>query len=290
MRTIVVALSLALSSCVLYPTVPTHTLDQLADKGATKPLSSFTLEDTRNMVRGLRIVLDEAAMGRRRADTTLREISFYGTLVLVGGTLEKSVAARNIGGGSAGLASVFSDHYGIKAQRSAFTRAARHAGCIEDAIRPIAPDVRALFDESFDGNTELAEKYHALQSVTSVAINKVRSDLAAELDGVVLGAPSVTEVAGIFDKLSKEREDVNKSAPPAANLKSAEAKLPLKSRSMKSTCEGGEKAMIANLLSCEEREKLLAEKILEQQDQKKQFIIAVGTYAETVAACSVTKQ
>jgi hypothetical protein len=216
MRVAVLLFSLALSSCALYPTVPNDTPEELAERGRSSPFLYFDAADSRDMVRGLRMLLDEAAMKRRNADTVLREISFYGTLVLVGGTLEESIAARNIGAGSAGLAAAFSNHYGIKVQRAAFTRAARHARCIEDAIRPIAPEVRSLFDHSFDGNSEIAKRYDAIPIATLDAVNKIRANLAAELEGVTLAAPSVAEVSGIFGGLSAAAASANVQASRVA--------------------------------------------------------------------------
>lgn len=295
MRTAIVALSLTLTltltSCTLYPKVPNETPEKLAQKGRADPYTYFDVDDTRNMVRGLRILLDEGATKKRNADTVLKEISFYGTLVLVGGTLDESIAARNIGGGSAGLASIFSNHYGVKVQRAAFTRAARQARCLEDAMRPIAPEVRILFSSTFDDDSDLAKKYYAIPNVTFDAVTKLRINLEAELDGVALGAPSVTEVMDIFSKL-KEQEDTAKKKEATLEAETLENanKIFAALGAVPDACAlpAGERTKDGAKLCA--KQELLKVSDLEKQDRKRHFIIGVETYAQTVAACSVTKQ
>lgn len=294
MRPLIVVLSILLSSCALYPTVPRQTPEELARIGTADPYTYFDVENTRNMVRGLRITLEDSAADRRTADTVLREISFYGTLVLVGGTLEESIAARNIGGGSAGLASIFSNHYGIKVQRSAFTRAARHARCLEDAIRPIAPEVRILFDSSFDGNEDLAQKYYAIPTVTFDEVNKIRVNLAAELDGIAMGAPSVNEIKSIFDDLSQATEQATNQAKATTvgpqDVVRIQQMFPMAAPGVPLADCNATQELSEDLKDlCDARE-ILSLPTWEQEDRKKQFVLAVGTYANVVTACSVTKQ
>lgn len=296
MKSIPILAACLLSSCALYPIAPEKTPDELVGIGGKDPLTYFDLTDTRDLVRGTRIVLYDAAKKRRNADFVMKEITYYGTLVLVGGSLKESIAARNVGGGAAALASSLSGHYGISAQRTALVLAGKQADCIEEAIRPIAPEVRVLFGDNFEDRPDLRSKFDAVPNLTFNALRKLRDGLEVSLAGITLGTPDAKEISDLFEKWTKEVENANKKAKGGTGQETKRATAAVGSTQRALVAVPDENTCAPESAKNKQTRHYCAQLALSQQapseqaDRKRQFEVAVDAYEKTLQTCFVVKQ
>ncbi|MEO7323743.1 MAG: hypothetical protein ABIW82_02845 [Dokdonella sp.] len=224
----------ALSGCAtlrstLYPIAPRQGVNELRDLGRSNPTAALDTRGARELLDGTHYVLDRAAYDRQIAGIVSDEIIYYGSFLAVLGVTIDSRAARNFGGGLAGLASLLSGHYKFGDQRVIFTKALGRVDCAIDSAMAIDPAVQ--FNDADQLTTQEAAADADMPIATLKFVRHVQSDLTAALQQVALAAPSRSDLQSTLDSIKEKEKVVPPQSTPdpptkiaiAANVKNLRA-------------------------------------------------------------------
>ena len=182
------------------------------------------------MVEQLDHRLENASGIRRATELTLDDITFFGTLTAVAGVAGKSIAARNIGAGVAGLASAITGHYNPKAQRIAFMTAWGQTRCLMSALNGIDSAIYYKFPLSADGKKRLGSlggqdgtqpvdadlAYSDIPQITYDRVGDIVFQLSNSLDAIQTSGASLSDIRTIATQVSEAAKAAS-SAPAVVN-------------------------------------------------------------------------
>lgn len=202
--------------------------EQMAGRLKVPPI--MTVRDAKLMVEQLDHRLENATGNRRAMELTLDDITFFGTLTAVAGVAGKSIAARNIGAGVAGLASAITGHYNPKGQRIAFMTAWGQTQCLMSALNGIDSSVYKKFPLSADGKKRLGTlggqdgtqpvdadlAYSEIPQITYDRVGDIVLQLSNSLDAIQTSGASLSDIRTIATQVSEAAKAAS-SAPAVVN-------------------------------------------------------------------------
>jgi hypothetical protein len=186
------------------------------------------VDDAKRMVEQLDLRLQKATNDRRAMELTFDDITFFGTLTAVAGVAGKSIAARNIGAGVAGLASAIGGHYNPKAQRIAFMAAWAQTRCLRSALNGIDSAIYNSYPLSADGKTKLGKvggqhgkvvdadlAYSTIPQITYDRVGDIVLQLTNSLNDIQTSGASLSDIRKIAMQVS-DAANAASEAPAAA--------------------------------------------------------------------------
>lgn len=232
-----------------WPRTPRHlTQEQLVEDGKktaatdldgnpTPTPSIMTVTDARFMVDELDRRLQKAANSRRATELAFDDVTFFGTLTAVGGVAGKSIAARNIGAGIAGLASAIYGHYNPKAQRVAFMQAWSQTRCLRSALNGIDPTIYATFPPGSNGKVlgqvggqdgtkqvDADAAYSSIPQITYDRVGDIVFQLINSLNDIQTSGASLSDIRTVATAVSDAAKTAAK-APASTPAPSNQSQL-----------------------------------------------------------------
>jgi hypothetical protein len=177
--------------------------------------SSITdVDQARRLLDGLMVVLSDGRDKRNQYQDAINEFVFYGILTAVVGIAAKSIAARNVGGGVAGIGSAVDGHYKLDQQSLAFAKAYTRAGCVLNALNVIDLQTYALFDGQPlgpAGTVNIDDEYSNIPNNTISAVQDIGKLLRNDLK-------SISTKSGSLSDIQKTATDIRAAAEAAATV------------------------------------------------------------------------
>lgn len=311
-------LFLFLSGCGFLPTL-NYDRTALMLEGSKKRVEALDIESARDLSVGWRDTLQGAAHSRHKQELITKEVLFYGTVLFTASqaaiaakgaaVMSKDLLhARNVAGGAAAGATLFSQHYQSGTQEIAFRKAASKMSCVTDAISDINIIGRKLIsDDNFKLQKGLDDKPlpQVYDSIPRQIVNFVEHYSLPELRNdhasITLGTPSRENLMDIFKKYLIATETAGQNLTGGAVMEAAtmeaavrehEAafeKLP-KPIDPPAKADKAEILLRAKIKTAHENEALALIELKNMSDTKRadilrRFLTAVSTFSVTLETC-----
>ena len=199
------------------PRAPKLNVNTAITEGQKKDNASQSINDitsARYLIDGSVALLSTATEERRNGEELVNDTTYFGTLIAVIGVAAKSIAARNVGAGVAGISSATGAHYQLDKQKTAFKKALSSAQCLQSRLNGLDQATYELFPNQIlgkDGDTDYDKLYATIPGLTYERYLDIVSQLSDDLDGISTASGSLSEVQGIADAIrdaAKKAEDV----------------------------------------------------------------------------------
>ncbi|RDS82225.1 hypothetical protein DWU98_09310 [Dyella monticola] len=269
--------------------------------GQTPSKSIQTVDDAKLLIDALDRQLQHETDTRRETELAFDDASFFGALAAVGGIAGKSIAARNIGGGIAGLSAAISGHYNPKAQRIAFTQAWAQTRCLKSALNGIDTDTYNTFQKPLGsvGDTTTGAKavsadqaYSNIPQITYDRVGDIVFQLINGLDNIETSTPSLSDIRSVAMQVSDAAKSAN-GAPAAVEQKyqeqivTAQANVQAAQDAVNKAKQGGkETALLDSSLQIARNDLSQLQKAANQNTPAQTaFLSAVVQYEASAQAC-----
>lgn len=175
----------------------------------------------RQLIGGLIALLAAETETRRNDEEVVNDTTYFGTLTAVIGVAAKSIAARNVGAGVAGISAATGGHYQLDKQKTAFKKALSNAQCVRAKLNDLDEDAYELFPDQMlgkddDTGADYDKLYAKIPSLTYDRYLDIVSTLSDDLDGISTASGSLSDVQNLAGS-------IRDAAQKADSLKANEA-------------------------------------------------------------------
>ncbi|WP_407352122.1 hypothetical protein [Luteimonas sp. R10] len=201
------------AGCGHLPRFDAQSVEETIKKGRTAGFVDMDVRDTRYYVAGLEALLAEAIKQRRDVDLAAREVSFYSSIIALGGAIADSKAAVNTGTGGALLSELFQGRHRLPDQKQAFVAARNKLRCIRQTLAPINPAYARILKEEAQFQAMVGE-YHMIPTRTLAAIHSIDQQLDNTLADVAATTMTFEQIARTYSDALTAREVANETIKP----------------------------------------------------------------------------